>query len=110
SPGGDWRDSIDRHTWFRPPLHVRSAKQLFEPADGRRKSMLTALNTDALREQVRGDVIGPEDGEYEKARGVFNAMIQRRPAVIIRPANASDVITAVDFARVNDLPLAIRDG
>ena len=72
--------------------------------------MLTALNVDALREQVRGDVIGPEDGEYEKARGVFNAMIDRRPAVIVRPVNASDVITAVNFSRENQLPLAIRDG
>jgi FAD/FMN-containing dehydrogenase len=72
--------------------------------------MLTALNIDVLREQLRGDVIGPEDADYEKARGVFNAMIDRRPAVIVRPVNAYDVATAVNFARENQLSLAIRDG
>ena len=65
---------------------------------------------DQLREQVRGDVIAPNDGAYEEARQVYNAMIDRRPAVVVRPVNAGDVIAAVNFARENAIDLAIRGG
>jgi hypothetical protein len=63
-----------------------------------------------LREQLRGQVITPDDAGYEDARKVYNAMIDRRPAAVVRPANAGDVIAAVNFARENDLDLAVRGG
>ena len=50
--------------------------------------------TDELRERVRGEVIGPDDAGYEDARKVFNAMIDRRPSLIVRPAGSDDVVTA----------------
>jgi FAD/FMN-containing dehydrogenase len=59
---------------------------------------------------VRGDVIAPDDGAYEEARKVYNAMIDKRPAVVVRPVNARDVIAAVNFARENGIDLAIRGG
>jgi FAD/FMN-containing dehydrogenase len=65
---------------------------------------------DQLRQQVRGDVIDPSDEAYEEARKVYNAMIDRRPAVVVRPVNAGDVIAAVNFARENGIDLAIRGG
>jgi FAD/FMN-containing dehydrogenase len=65
---------------------------------------------DQLREQVRGEVIGPDDEGYEEARKVYNAMIERRPAVVVRAVNAGDVIASVNFARENQLDLAIRGG
>jgi len=65
---------------------------------------------DQLREQVRGDVIAPDDEAYEEARKVYNAMIDRRPAVVVRPVNAGDVIAAVNFAGENGIDLAIRGG
>ncbi len=65
---------------------------------------------DQLREQVRGDVIAPDDGAYEEARKVYNAMIDKRPAVVVRPVNAGDVIAAVNFARESGIDLAIRGG
>ena len=46
----------------------------------------------------------------DEARRVWNAMIDLRPQVILRPSNASDVVAAVNFAREERLPLAIRGG
>jgi FAD/FMN-containing dehydrogenase len=63
-----------------------------------------------LRKQARGEVITPEDGGYEEARKVYNAMIDRRPRVVIRCADPGDVMMAVDFARENQLDLAVRGG
>jgi FAD/FMN-containing dehydrogenase len=63
-----------------------------------------------LRQSVRGAVITAEDDGYEDARRVHNAMIDKRPRVVVRPANAGDVIAAVDFARENELDLAVRGG
>ena len=65
---------------------------------------------DQLREQVRGEVVTPHDQGYEDARKVYNAMIDRRPRVVVRCANAGDVMTTVGFARENEFDLAVRGG
>jgi FAD/FMN-containing dehydrogenase len=59
---------------------------------------------------LRGQLISPADAEYDTARKVFNAMIDRRPALIARCAGAADVISCVRFARDHDLPVSIRGG
>jgi FAD/FMN-containing dehydrogenase len=63
-----------------------------------------------LAEHLTGDVIAPHHPEYETARRVWNGMIDRRPAVIARCADAEDVATAVRFAVEHGLPLAVRGG
>ncbi|BCW44274.1 FAD-binding oxidoreductase [Arthrobacter sp. StoSoilB5] len=68
----------------------------------------TAL--DGLRDQLRGQLITPEDPDYDSARAVFNAMVDKRPAGIVRVAQVADVIAGVNFARENSMPLAIRGG
>ena len=57
-----------------------------------------------------GELIGPDDAQYEETRALFNAMIDKRPALIARCASPEDVVRVVGFARAHDLPLAIRGG
>ncbi|MBA2713045.1 MAG: FAD-binding protein, partial [Rubrobacteraceae bacterium] len=63
-----------------------------------------------LQAGFRGELIQPSDENYEDARTVNNAMIDKRPALISRCADAVDVIAAVNFGRENDLLVAIRGG
>ena len=63
-----------------------------------------------LKSQVRGDVITPGDEGYEGARKVYNAMIDKRPAVIIRCTDVADVIAGVEVANREGLAVAIRGG
>src|SRR6187397_1880725 len=70
--------------------------------------MVAALDT--LREEIRGTVTGPDDDGYDDARQVRNGMIDKRPAVIVQPVNAGDVMTAVRFAADNDMTVAVRGG
>lgn len=66
--------------------------------------------TTALRERVTGTVVVPGDPDYEDARHVHNFMIDRRPAAIVRCANAHDVQTVVRHARDSGSDLAVRGG
>jgi FAD/FMN-containing dehydrogenase len=71
---------------------------------------MATTTVEQLREQVRGETITAEDPAYEEARRVYNAMIDRRPSVIVRCAGADDVVAAVNFARESGLDLAVRGG
>ncbi|WP_254863483.1 FAD-binding oxidoreductase [Halovivax gelatinilyticus] len=59
---------------------------------------------------VHGDVIRPGDAEYDDARTVWNGMIDKYPTLIVRCRGTADVIRAVEFARENDLRVAVRGG
>jgi FAD/FMN-containing dehydrogenase len=64
--------------------------------------------TQQLRSAVRGAVVLPEDPAYDPLRTIWNAMIDRRPAAIVRAAGAADVMATIDLARSARLPLAVR--
>jgi len=73
----------------------------------------TASPVQAAREELtafQGELIGPGSNDYEQARAVFNAMIDRRPALIARCAGVDDVSSAIGFAREHGLALAVRSG
>ena len=59
---------------------------------------------------LRGELIRPEDQGYDSTRAVFNGMIDKRPAMIVRCAGTADVIQGVNFARTHDLLLSVHGG
>ena len=71
---------------------------------------LEAKSVAELKASLRGPVIEPRDAGYDDARKVYNAMIDKKPRLIARCADVADVILSVNFARKNDLLLAIRSG
>src|SRR5438067_6341723 len=71
------------------------------------------LNDRAVRDletHLLGNLIRPGDADYDAAGQAWNTVYSRRPALIVRAADAADVIRSVQFAREFDLPLAIRSG
>lgn len=75
-----------------------------------RQSIPSGAALDALRAQVRGAVLVPGDAGYEPACGIWNGMIRKRPAAIVRCRGAADVIAAVNAAREHGWPLSVRGG
>lgn len=63
-----------------------------------------------LDARLDGDALGPMDEDYQEARTVWNAMIDRYPALIVRPAETNDVVSAVEFGRQHGLPVAVKGG
>ena len=64
----------------------------------------------ALREKLQGQLVQPEDDVYDEVRQVWNAMIDRRPALIVRCLSSGDVAEAVRFARRHDAVVSVRGG
>jgi FAD/FMN-containing dehydrogenase len=65
---------------------------------------------EGFRAGLRGALLQPGDAGYDAARSIWNAMIDRRPALVVRCAGTADVMAAVVFARDHGLPLAVRGG
>jgi FAD/FMN-containing dehydrogenase len=95
---------------------------LYAGADRREKERMKVMTTagqeieleqkalDGLKTRLRGPVLLAGDAGYEEARTVWNAMIDRRPAVVARCLGTADVIACVQFAREHDLLLCIKGG
>src|SRR4051794_26978727 len=71
---------------------------------------LRVSQVEELKGGFEGEILLPSDAAYEGARRIWNAMIDKRPAVIARCATTSDVVRGVNFARENGLLLAVRGG
>ena len=71
---------------------------------------LTGAQLDELRRSFTGDVITPDAPGYDEARRVWNAVFDRRPALVVRPTSVADVQAAVRFGRERDLEIAVRGG
>ena len=101
------RTSLAAAALYGSPIKMLDA--IFEGPEQNR----VALDTASIRRFASGTighVITPEAPDYESFRLVFNRAFDRRPALIVRCAGASDVARALDFAQTHNLPLAVRGG
>jgi FAD/FMN-containing dehydrogenase len=76
----------------------------------RSKPVFGASTLQDLRDSLKGELVLPGDETYDELRSVFNGMIDRRPALIARPLDTEDVVTAVNFGRSHDLLVSVRGG
>jgi FAD/FMN-containing dehydrogenase len=81
-----------------------------EPKDRNEKEMINISKETAenLNSKVKGKIVLPSDSNYDEVRKIWNAMIDRRPALIVRCAEPDDVRHAISFARENGLEISIR--
>src|ERR1700674_3877906 len=83
------------------------------PGAARRLRMRSAIDAPSLasfRDQLAGEVVLPGDPDYDRFRVVWNAIADRRPAIIARCAGADDVVAAIRFAQEQNLLIAVRGG
>ena len=73
-------------------------------------SPVTRAQLDELRRTFGGEIVTPDAAGYDDARRVWNAMFDRRPALIVRPTSVADVQAAIRFGRERDLEIAVRGG
>jgi len=76
-------------------------------------TLVKELNADTIENfaaQLRGKIILPDDAQYNEARKVYNAMIDKHPGMIVKCVDVADVIHAVNFGRENNLLVAVRGG
>ncbi len=71
---------------------------------------MTSMDFAPLRSQFRGEIVSPGDAQYDAARKVYNACIDRRPALVAYCSDAADVMAAVNFGRENKMEIAVRGG
>lgn len=73
----------------------------------------TTIDKETIQEfvqRLRGELVTPEDATYDEVRKIWNAMIDKRPALFVRCAGAADVVQALKFAKEHGLPIAVRGG
>jgi FAD/FMN-containing dehydrogenase len=68
------------------------------------------INPQALQASLKGSLHLPGEPQFVEACTIWNAMIDRRPAIVVRPHGAEDVAAAIAFAKANELPLSVRGG
>jgi FAD/FMN-containing dehydrogenase len=72
--------------------------------------VLPPIEMAPFREEFRGDIVLPDDDGYDAARIVWNAAVDRYPAMVVRPTDVDEVAAAVRFGREHDLVIAVRCG
>jgi FAD/FMN-containing dehydrogenase len=75
-----------------------------------KEDTMTGLAVDQLRAEFEGELVRPDKPKYESLRRIFNAMVDRRPALIARCTSEADVIAAVNHGRETGLPIAVHGG
>lgn len=71
---------------------------------------IVAPSVDRFRSSFEGEIVLPVDAGYDDARRVWCGLVDRRPALVVRPTGPTDIATAIRFARDEDLAIAVRSG
>lgn len=98
---------------LRAPRSRRYARLKVGPSNATDRSnggRVSTTSIDTLQQQFRAEVITRAHPGYDNARAVWNAMIDRRPLLIVQPETTAEVVNAVAFARRHDLPLSVKGG
>ena len=69
--------------------------------------MLTTIAVQDLKQELRGELLAPDNPEYDAARKVWNGMVDKRPALMARCADATDVVACIRFARERDVLISV---
>jgi FAD binding domain len=92
------------------PVRLSTSGLAAEDRGEKNKITISRGTIGNLKRKVKGQIVLPSDPSYDEVRKIWNAMIERRPALIVRCAEASDVPHAITFARENGLEISIRGG
>jgi FAD/FMN-containing dehydrogenase len=92
------------------PENPKLLRTTAESRSEKRRPTLSKEAVEQLKGKVKGQIVLPTDSSYDDVRQIWNAMIERRPALIVRCAEANDVPPAIAFARAHGLELSIRGG
>jgi FAD/FMN-containing dehydrogenase/pimeloyl-ACP methyl ester carboxylesterase len=95
-----------RYDW---PLHVIE-DCADDPPIEQPDALVRALHAESLRARLDGALLLPSDPGYDEATLLWNGMIEKRPALVVQPTGAADVVAAVDFAREHELVPSVRGG
>src|SRR6185369_10359114 len=87
-----------------------ASTKVADMTQAQRQSGTFAADFETLQASMRGQALSPAAPDYEAARKVFNGMIDRRPALIVRCAGVADVMRALEFGVGKSLPISIRCG
>ena len=71
---------------------------------------LLKVHIDEFKTHFQGEVILPDEAGYDEVRQIWNAMIDRKPALIARCTSPDDVVQAIEFGRTQNLLISIRGG
>ena len=104
------KDKIDHHPCYQIYRCILTLTKSRENMKNNVGNILTSRKIHALKEHFNGQLITPESEDYDQSRTIWNGMIDRRPALIVRCFGKPDVIRAIKFARENELPVSIRGG
>lgn len=92
------------------PEEIESLNAAAHDPSEEKKTTFSKETVENLRRRVKGQIVLPSDPSYDEVREIWNAMIERRPALIVRCAEADDVPHAILFARENGLEISVRGG
>ena len=103
-------DCADEPPMERPEPFRRRTRAGDRPDGGDPMTAMDIATADTLRRTPGGSLLRPADAGFAESTLLWNAMIDKTPALVVQPTDTADVAAAVDFARLHGMPLAVRGG